>query len=350
MAERVGSEFLAGGDISLAAEIARLGGSYRVDGQPCNAAEALRRRGCNLARLRLFTRDPAWDGVTDRYSHLNDLDYTVALAQQVKAAGLKLLLDFHYSDTWADPDKQGQPASWRHLKFGQLVEQVYGYTRDALTRLVTAGAAPDLVQAGNEVIAGLLWPAGRIDQRQGFAPAARLLRAGLDGVRAGAFDSQVETMIHIDRGGDRAGTQWFYDGLAAAGVEFDTIGLSYYPWWHGPLSALADNLRATAERYRQPVMVVETAYPWRDDWADQPNLRWPATPDGQRAYTNALLAEVSATPHGLGRGVCWWATEYLPVPGLPTHTWHDRALFGEGGEALPALAALGAAAGRLEGE
>lgn len=336
--------FLAGADISMLPRIEELGGKFEAGGAPGDLLGILKKSGCTAARVRLFVNPDHRDGT------VNDLSYTLALAARIKAAGLALILDLHYSDTWADPGHQTKPAAWSSLDFEGLEREVEEYTAAVVRAFRDAGALPDIVQIGNEVTAGMLWPDGRLDA-SGDTEAqwnrfARLLEAGVRGARAPlAKGETLRVMIHIDRGGDRRGTKWFFDHLLERGVPFDVIGLSYYPWWHGSLDELRENLAATATAYGKDVMIVETAYPHRGEewWKARPNMAWPISPEGQRAFLADLAAAVRGVPAGRGAGILYWYPESIPVPGLEPWEGGALALFDSRGEALPGLAALGAA-------
>lgn len=237
---------------------------------------------------------------------------------------LRVLLDLHCSDFWADPGKQVVPAAWAGQDLAQLAGTVRRYTRDVLGRFSDAGAPVDMVQVGNEVTNGMLWPLGRIP---GPAPEdvddfVTLLAAGLAGVAdARMSGAPPRTMVHVDRGGDLAGTRSFYDRVLDRGVRYDVIGQSYYPFWHGSLTDLETNLVDSAGRYDKDVVVVETSYPWTLDSADAeddlisepgqlPDLeRWPPTP---QAYFEALRGVFPRVPGGRGLGFIVWEPGWLP--------------------------------------
>lgn len=331
--------FLKGADLSVLQKLESLGVVYKQDGRPTDALAILKHHGCNIIRLRLFHTPNGKDAVC------NSLQYTAILARRVKAAGFQLLLDFHYSDTWADPGHQTLPAAWADLPFDRLEQAVYEYSRHVVDTLKRSAALPDIVQIGNEITPGMMWPAGRVGGKDFNTPErwqrlGRLLKAGRRGVRD-AGGPGVQIMLHIDRGGSPGVTRWFFDHMAEQGVEFDLVGLSYYPWWHGTMDALRRNLAATARRYRKPIVVVETAHPHRlapgrTTVASRQKhpLPYPATPDGQRQFLAELLRVVRATPDGLGRGVLWWGAEYVPVEGMRTG-WASKAMFDAKGNALP---------------
>lgn len=331
---------LLGGDISALARLEQGGAVYRDGASTTTAIAALRAHGANLFRLRIFLA-PNGDEV-----QVNDLAYTIALAKRVTASGAQLLLDFHYSDTWADPATQTTPAAWAGLGIDSLEARVEAYTKAVLDTLRAEGALPRIVQVGNEIDAGLLWPVGRIggvadSDSSSYADFGRLLKAGVRGVRAAttAADS-VRVMLHYSGGASIGGTAWFFDLVAAQGVAYDLIGLSYYPWWHGGVHALRDNLAATAQRYDKDILVVETAYPWRDDWTPSGALpnpwAWPRTTEGQRTFLRDVIAAVDATPGAHGKGVVWWYPEAIAVPGLFVWGGGALALFHSNGVILPA--------------
>lgn len=334
--------FIRGADVSFLPAVEAGGGVFREHGQPTDCLTILKTRGVTTARLRV------WHAPSDGHSGLAEV---LTLAARARAAGMDLLLDLHYSDTWADPGQQVKPAAWASLPFPVLCDSVRTYTRDVLTTFKVQGLAPAIIQLGNEITAGMLWDDGRVgrpfDTPMQWANLAGLLEAACEGV-ADAFPTgpRPEVMIHIDRGGDNAGARRFLDSLTSRGVSFDLIGLSYYPWWHGSLADLEANLADLALRYGKDIIVVETAYPWTLGWFDGthnpvglPEQLLPgytATPEGQRAFLATVLATVRATPGGRGRGVFWWEPEWIAAPGLGS-SWENLALFDEHGQALPAL-------------
>jgi arabinogalactan endo-1,4-beta-galactosidase len=259
---------------------------------------------------------------------------------------MTVLLDLHYSDTWADPGKQYKPGAWDGLPFAELGDSVYAYTRDVLATFRRDSALPDVVQIGNEITPGFLWDDGRVggqfDTPEQWRQFGELLKSATSGVRdALTPGDHVEIMIHIDRGGDAQGAQWFFDRLASEEVSFDVVGLSYYPWWHGSLDDLRATMGLLAEKQGKPIMVVETAYPWTLSWFDdahnlvglesQLHPGFPATVEGQRAFLAQVIAIVGDTPGGLGRGVFYWAPEWIAVEGVDS-AWENMTLFDEHGE------------------
>jgi arabinogalactan endo-1,4-beta-galactosidase len=335
----------AGADISALARIEQGGSVFRDSGHAGDAIAILKAHGANTFRLRIFVNP------NDSDVQVNDLPYTLALASRVKAAGGKLLLDFHYSDTWADPGHQTTPAAWAALGYDSLAAQLERYTAGVVAQLKHAGALPDIVQVGNEIDAGILWPTGQLtgtsDSLTQWTQFAGLLKAAIQGVRdsLGLGDS-VRIMLHYSLGGNQGGTQWFFDHVQARGVPFDLIGLSYYPFWHGTIASLEQNLNAAAARYGKPVVVVETSYPWRaGGWegsvTDPGAMTWPATRTGQAQFLSDLGHAVAAVPGSQGAGVFWWYPEAIPTNGLFIFDGGSLALFDSTGNALPAVTIFG---------
>jgi arabinogalactan endo-1,4-beta-galactosidase len=312
--------FAVGADVSFLPHAEASGIVFKDEGQAKPGLQILRDHNYNWVRLRLF-HSP------DKLP--NDLPYTIAAAQAAKQQGFKVLLNFHYSDTWADPQKQFIPQAWAGLAQDELIEQVANYTRDTIKAFRDAQAMPDMVQVGNEVIGGMLWPHGRVpDDWKAFAD---LFNAGVRGVRAGQGSDRPPIMLHIDRGGDLQATKWFLDNCRVHAIEFDVIGQSYYPWWHGSLDALRENLNFMAHEFDKDIYLVEVAYNWRPaEYRDRAGP-FPETPAGQRAFLEEVQRIVRETPNGRGRGVFWW--EPAVTPGAIS----SRGMFDEQGNALPVI-------------
>lgn len=344
--------FYAGADISMLPEFEASGAVYRDAGRPDDAITIMRRHGVNLFRLRLFV-DPDPD-FTKHWGATQDLATVRALAKRVKASRAAFLLDFHYSDTWADPAHQTKPAAWTDLHGEALEQKVYDYTAEVLATLAADGTLPDMVQVGNEITPGLLWPDGQLlfaaDQPEqvdeSWAAIARLVKAGVRAVRdAETPEHPIRIMIHIDGGDHEDRVKWWFDRFVQHDVDFDLIGLSFYPTMAGEdgFAHLKENLRVAAERFGKDVMLVETAFPHRpgpndDDWDEA----WPATPEGQAAFLRDVVAAVRAVPDGRGRGVVYWYPESYPARAHGVGVWMGGrfALFDAEGNALPGLDAL----------
>lgn len=336
------AEWLAGADVSSLATLEQHGAVYRDGRRAGDALAILRDRGLNCFRLRLFVAPNGEDVVT------NDLAYTLALAKRVKASGAKLLLDIHYSDTWADPAKQFKPAAWVDLAFPELVATVQTYTTATLQAFVREGVAPDFVQLGNEITNGMLWPEGRVEfatraEDTGWSRLGELLRAAHAGLDA-TFPAgdRPRSILHIESPHQLERALWFCREATAAQVPFDIIGVSYYPEWHEGLPQLRSALDALARTFGKPVLVVETAYPWKNDehWHGRPHLAWPLTPAGQKRFVRAVVDAVRATPGGLGAGVVYWNPEGVPLRDLGAWVGGSCSLFGDSGRVLPASTEL----------
>jgi arabinogalactan endo-1,4-beta-galactosidase len=327
-------------DASFVPQLESLGAAFRSGGVVVDPISFLATRGVNAVRLRV------WNTPSAGFCDVGD---TLAMAQRVHSAGMRLIVDFHYSDSWADPGQQTKPAAWASLSFPQLTLAVQSFTRNTVAALVAQGTPPDIVQIGNEITAGMLWNEGRVSawNDANWTNLATLFNAGAGGARLGAGAHPVRIMLHIDRGGDNATTRQFFDRAVVFGVSFDMIGLSYYPWWHGSFASFEANIADTAARYAKPVFVAETAYPWTLAWADnQQNFvglssqllpGHPATPSGQAGFLEAVDGVMRATPDGAGW--CYWAPEYGAFPGLPS-PWENLAMFDFAGEALASWAAF----------
>ena len=356
------SPFYLGADISTLSDVEKWGGVYMDGGKPGDALAIFMKNGWTCFRLRIWV---------DPRNGLNGLEYTTKLAKRIKDAGATFMLDFHYSYWWADPQKQNKPAAWTNLDFDALVQQTESYTSNVIATLKQAGATPDFVQIGNEITGGLLWPDAQVrvpvstvkvfsgdvtvikppepyDDAKQWNRLIRVLKAAGDGVRSAVTPAdRVRIIVHIDCGGDWPVTRWYFDHLVGAGVDFDVIGQSYYPNWHGTLANLRDNLRQTIQRYHKDVMVVETAYPSRDTHpspAAAKNMIWPRTPQGQKLFLADVIKTVREAPEGHGIGVNYWHPEdtYFPNSARGRTAWHDaNSLFDARDNPLPAMNVLG---------
>jgi arabinogalactan endo-1,4-beta-galactosidase len=326
-APALAQQYAIGADVSFLAKCERDGMVFKEDGQPKDVLAILREHQYNWVRLRLF-HDPA--ASPDKLP--NDLDYTLALAKRAKAMGFHLLLDFHYSDSWADPGKQPTPEAWTKLEHKQLVDQVFSYTRDTISTFSREGVMPEMVQVGNEITNGMLWPDGKLpDNWDNFAD---LLKAGIRGVDAGrGAQPMPRIMIHIERSGDYEAAVWFFDNLIAHHVPFDVMGLSYYPRWHGGIDKMRGNLHDLALRYQHPIIVVETAYNWTPGDFIGKKTDFPESPEGQKNFLRVVDTAVRAIPRGLGQGVFWWEP-------AAEATLRGRSFFDNDGNVLLVIHAL----------
>lgn len=359
-------DFIKGFDISSLLEVERCGGIFRDGGEELDALEILKRYGANWTRLRLW--NAPYDETNGDYgAGVCDLAAVQALARRTKDAGMKWLLDFHYSDFWADPGKQTVPKEWEGMDESALERAVYQYTKNVLCACRTAGVLPDMVQVGNEVTNGLLWPTGKAPN---WETICRYISAGVKAVREEAPEAPV--MVHLDNGGNHALYREWFDHYFRLGGDCDVIGLSYYPFWHGDMASLSANMNDIAPRYGKDLVVVETSMGFtmdsyaaheglaeseRKGMATRPELvekiGYPMTPQGQADFTADLLKVIRDVPGGMGKGFFWWEPAWLPVPGsgwakkagweyVHEHgpggnEWANQALFDFNGNALPAL-------------
>ncbi len=330
-----------GGDVSFLQRVEDAGVVFSHDGFAGDALQIFRDAGHSLMRLRL------WHTPADGY---NGIDTTLTLARRIVDEGLDWILDLHYSDSWADPSKQFKPAAWVGIPFDALVDSVYTYSRNTVELLRAEGLLPEYVQVGNEITSGMLWPDGRVggsfDTPAQWDQFATLLRAGISGVRDGAGPDSIAVVVHIDRGADVRAGIWFYDNLAAQGVEFDAIGLSYYPFWHGGIDRFQYTLETLGERYGKEILVVETAFPWTLDGLDaetnlvgevDPELTlYEPTPVGQAEFLADAASVVGCTEYG--SALIYWEPEH--IASAFSSPWENMALFDGAGVALPGLDSL----------
>jgi arabinogalactan endo-1,4-beta-galactosidase len=333
------NNFIAGADLSLLAYFETNGIVYKDNGQAGDAIEILKSHGINCIRLRLFTSDPA-EVRADPYDYINNLAYTIPLAVRVKNAGLRLMLDFHYSDTWADPGHQATPAAWTNLTFPELVQEMRDYNSNCIAAFKAAGAMPDYVQVGNEITGGMLWPYGRLsgrNQAKQWSQFGQLMKAAVEGIKDASGSDMPKIVVHIDRGADWNATKWFFDNLNKQGVPYDIIGESYYPFYHGPLTNAACCITNAAQRYGKPVFIAETDLPWIYS-TNIYNIS--ATTNGQVQFVGMLAQIMKNTPNNSGAGIFWWGAEYQ-WPKANEAGVGTRSFFDDNGNLLPAAGALG---------
>ncbi len=313
---------------------------FKDQGQSKDLIGLMMDNGCNCFRLRLFVNPNGRGGV------IQDVPYTIALAKRIKAANAVFVLDFHYSDTWADPAKQYKPAAWENLSFDELTKIVETYTARTITEFKKQNVLPDMVQVGNEINHGFIWPDGKLngEDPNEWTRFSTLLKAGIRGVRNSISpQDKTQIIIHIACGGDVDKTDWFLSNLEKQGVSYDIIGQSYYPWWHGTMKDLEKNLARTAKKFNKDIFVVETAYPYKDvknfeaDAEHKDAMIWDKTPEGQKLFLDELIRTVRNTPDNHGLGVLWWYPESVPMPGRDGWNGGATALFDAQRNALPAM-------------
>lgn len=359
-------DIIKGADVSSLLEIEKAGGKFYDRGKQEDLYAILARYGINYVRLRLWN-DPYSMERISYGAGTNDLEAVKELAKRAKAHGMKVLLDYHYSDFWADPGKQIPPKAWQDKTVDGLEKAVYDYTADTLEDLKTAGIVPDMVQVGNEVTNGLLWPYGRKPE---FDNIARFISAGIRAVRKSAPSAKI--MLHLDNGGRNDLYREWFDNYIKRGEDFDIIGLSYYPFWHGTMEALKNNMDDISVRYGKDLVIAEVSMGFtmedyasyeglapeeRKGMATKPELaariEHPMTVQGQCDFLKDLFEIIDKVPGGHGRGFFYWEPAWIPVHGCEWATpaaleytgekgpggneWANQALFDYDGNSLPSL-------------
>ncbi|MCY1138322.1 glycosyl hydrolase 53 family protein [Actinoplanes sp. Pm04-4] len=313
---------MRGADVSSLQRTLDLGGKYyNAAGNAADPYDILKSAGVNYARLRI------WNNPASGY---NNKATVLQQARAIKAKGLKLLIDFHYSDTWADPGKQYPPAAWASHSLTQLQSDVFNYTYDVCTALKSQGTTPDSVQIGNEINVGMLWPRGQVVNNN-FAPLASLLKQGYNATKS--CHSATQVWVHVADADSMANMRWFYDGIKAQGVPWDVTALSYYCMWHGTLANLYNVITDARTRYGKPVVIAETAYQFTTADADnEPNSipgtvlcdNIPATWAGQAQQ----FTWVQNTARNAGAvGVFYWEPTWYAIKG---NGWDPANINGTG--------------------
>lgn len=387
--------FIKGIDVSTLLEVESLGGQFfdtekeDKDIQGGDALDILKKYGCNWLRLRLWNNPYSEDG-KPYGAGTNDFDKLCELMRRGRDKEYKILLDYHYSDFWADPGKQYVPKAWRGFNVEELKKAVYDYTYETLSRLRSMKLLPQMVQVGNELSNGLLWPLGKVPE---YDNIASFVSAGIKAVRRvskealseGEIDEEIKVMIHLDNGGNNELYRRWFDNYIKRGEDFDIIGLSYYPFWHGSLKMLEDNMKDIVQRYQKDLVIAEVSMGYTmEDYASYEKLspeerkgyatrrelvekiEYPMTREGQANFMLDFLTRISRVGYAdshmesgedAGGGVCegffYWEPAWIPVPGSGWATpesleyikesgpcgneWANQALFDYDGYVLPAL-------------
>lgn len=354
------SDFIKGADVSMLSQIEQCGGKFYDNGVEKDLLQILKDHGVNWIRLRIWN-NPVDSSGNPLGGGNNDEKRTIEMAKRAKALGLKLLLDFHYSDFWADPGKQNKPAAWANDHGTKLQEDVYDFTAKVINDMKANNVLPDMVQIGNEIDNGILWPDGEIsgEGAGGYSGLAALLQQGIKAVRDNDPNNndpekKIKIMIHLSNGGNNALYRSFFDNLIYnQGVtDFDVIGLSYYPYWSGTLDELKNNINDISQRYNKDIVIAETAYAYTLNNADNTENNfgskeeaiggYKASVEGQATAIRDVMAAVSQVPNNKGLGVFYWEPDWIPVVGAGWKTgegdgWENQALFDFNGNALPSI-------------
>ncbi len=292
--------FAVGADLSFVKAAEDRGVKFRDGGVARPALDIFKGHGYDWIRLRLFHAPTELP---------NDLAYTIALAKQAKAKGYRFLLDYHYSDTWADPQHQITPAAWDTVDIDVLSDSVFRYTRDTFRAFRDAGITPDMVQIGNEVRVGMMWPLGKLPAHwDNFATLYGAALRGIDSARAGT--PRPRLMIHYDNGADTEGALAFFEKIDSYHLPYDVIGFSYYPWWHGNLLQLRDNLMSILANFPgEDVMLVEVGYrPYVYEHELQRPPPYPADAPGgpRKVFLESVMQTLMNISDRRIKGIFWW--------------------------------------------
>ncbi len=362
-------KFVKGMDLSTLLELERCGAKYYDNGEERDLLAIMKSYDVDTIRIRLWN-DP-WSKTGESYgAGENDLKTSLEIAKRVTAAGFGVLLNFHYSDFWADPGKQIKPKAWADYGVKELEQAVYDYTLESMQTFLDAGVNITMVQVGNELSNGLLWPEGKVPN---YDNIATFVNAGIRAVRKA--DEAIPVMIHLDNGGNNALYREWFDNFTKRGEDFEIIGLSYYPFWHGSLQMLNDNMNDIAERYGKDLVIAEVSMGYtmedyknyeklsdeeRKGYATRPALvekiEYPMTKQGQYDFMEDFLNRISHIKGGKGKGFFYWEPAWIPVPGSGWATpaslkymndpgpcgneWANQALFDYDGNALPTLSLI----------
>ncbi len=290
---------VVGADVGWMTQLQSMGYTWTdTTGTAGSALQILKTAGVNTIRIRTFVNPTITTGVLG----VGNLDQagSITLAKQASAMGFKIVIDFHYSDTWADPGHQTVPAAWASDSYAQLQTDVYSYTFGFMTALAAQGIYPEYVQVGNEINTGMLWPIGAVGSTtvngNNFTQVTGLINSGYNAVKAVSSTTQV--VVHIAGIGgstDLADFEWFYDGLTAASAKFDVIGASYYTG-PGDITTVASNLNTVAARYNKPVLMCEIGYLYSD-------------PTNAYIDVQGAIQAMNAVPNNMGLGVIYWEPE-----------------------------------------
>lgn len=329
---------IKGVDCSYVQAIEKADGFYKTKtGENVDFFSLLAQSNINTIRIRL------WNNKSSGAASLADC---IEIAKRAKNSHMQIILDFHYSDTWADPSRQTKPAAWKKLTIKKLGHELERYTRSILQVFYSNDIYPEFVQIGNEISAGFLWDSGKIGGKhnKNIPQFIALLKQAIKGARTASKDFAPQIIIHHHDGSNYSSIKWFYSLLRAEQLDYDIIGLSYYPFYSkDSLDTLAVSLAKIQKSMQKPTLIVETAYPWTMQWKDSTQNvvgetsfildEYPATPNGQKNYLRGLMEKVESVNC---LGVVYWGGEWISTSKFGS-TWENLALFDFDGMALPGL-------------
>lgn len=339
------AEKWVGGDISLLTKYEQAGAQYKDENGKLIAdfIPWCKEEGMNAMRVRLFVNPKKYqslhanDANSDTKYDPNacqDLTDIIPLCQRIVNSGMALMLDFHYSDTWADPGKQWTPIDWQTLNDAQLKEKIYDYTKECLETLKSNGVIPSFIQTGNEISYGMLWgPVGTSNPQKvfmgnssGWSRFGDLLKSAGKACREVCPDAKI--VLHTERVASISELRNFYQKMNELGVEYEIIGLSYYPYFHGDMTNLSNALTTTQSEFsNKEVMIVETGYSYA--WevpGSKYNFtgKWQYSTSGQQAFALDLVDTLKKFNHV--NGLFWWWMEYNAYS-TSLSGWYNAPLF-----------------------
>ncbi len=318
--------FIRAADLSSLPQIESEATIFYNNNHPEDIITTLKNAGCNTIRIRL------WKNPSDSHSSLAEVK---SLSLRIKNAGLKVWLTVHYSDTWADPGSQTTPFVWQNMSFLNLKGAVSNYTA-----LIISEIHPDIFQIGNEINDGFLWPEGNLSTNQ--SQFLELLQTASATIRAQAPKTKI--MIHY---AGITGANSFFNKIS--NLDYDYIGLSFYPIWHGKsISILQNSINNLGETFDKRVLIAETSYPFTLGWNDWTNNivglenqlmpEYPPTPEGQNNFLSAIKSSLKASAYG--QGFSYWGTELVAFRGTQATNgspWENQALYDFTNNSLPAM-------------
>ncbi|MGE6665326.1 glycosyl hydrolase 53 family protein [Paenibacillus xylanexedens] len=334
------ADYVRGVDISTLTAIEDKGGKYLdSNGTERDLLDILKDRGVNYVRLRLWN-DPQKSG------GYNDKDDVIRLAERVKKKGMKILLDFHYSDEWAHPGQQLRPKAWEGLSPEELKQAVYNYTYEVVGEMKAKGAMPDMVQIGNEINSGVL---NGLSSDVDFEQNVALLKSGVDAVRAVEGEitdnaDKVKIMVHLAEGGKADTFDWYFSELEKRELKYDIIGLSYYPFWHGTFADVQKTMNEVSNKFKKDVIIAETSYPFSykngdahgniigsDEALHVGGATFPATVQGQYDAIAGIMDMIADVPENRGAGFFYWEPAWIPAGvgwiASEGNAWENQAMF-----------------------
>lgn len=349
------AQHYVGGDISLLTQYEEHGAKYLDNsGQECgDMLTFFSNNGLNAMRVRLFVNPENASTADKGQGVCQDLDYVVKLAKRIKSSGFAFMLDFHYSDSWADPAKQFTPKEWASLSDTELCSKIYEYTKSCLKTLNDEGATPDFIQTGNEISYGMLWGteggtykkyyAGKDDNRSRFTT---LLQNAIKACREECPKAKI--ILHTERVPNSSYLISFYNDMKNANIDYDIVGLSYYPYWHKDLTQLDVAIKQIERNFAdKKIMIVETGYyhHWQPSNVEYDySSTWPISDAGQNKFTEDLIAKLKE--HESVIGLFWWSMESNEYwldwnTKRVTDNWYNAGLFdNQTGKANKALSTL----------